>query len=165
MARRLALACCLAAALSLPYPTLADPGAKFELEVEGEDGEQVRVAVATGWLSALVRHSSIDCDGSDDRRTRRMATELDRRGEGGVYEFEDRDGNRVVARRSRGRLILEEVDDDGDRAVVEMPWVLAECLMLGREPAGGLAEWLAEEGFSLRIDARDGEGRVRISFD
>jgi hypothetical protein len=165
MARNILLAASVAAALVSPVPAVADSASTFKLEVRGDDGEHVKLELAAGWLSALLRHSTIECDGSDDRRTHRMAEALDRRGEGAVYEFESRNGDRVVSRRSRGRLILETFEDDGDRAVVEMPWVLAECWLLGREPAGGLARWMADEGVSLRIDGRDGRGRVRIAFD
>lgn len=165
MARNILLAASVAAALASPVPAVADSASTFKLEVRGDDGEHVKLELAAGWLSALLRHSTIECDGSDDRRTRRMAEALDRRGEGAVYEFESRDGDRVVSRRSRGRLILETFEDDGDHAVVEMPWVLAECWLLGREPDGGLARWMADEGVSLRIDGRDGRGRVRIAFD
>lgn len=160
--RRLALAALLCV---LPTAVGADSDGSFQLEVDGDDGEHVRIELSTGWIAALVRHATIDCEGSDDRRTRRMAEELDRRGEGGVYEFEDRDGDEVLARRSRGQLILETRERGGERAVVEMPWVLAECWMLGREPAGGLARWIAEKGFDLRVDARDGDERVRIALD
>jgi hypothetical protein len=159
---RLALA---AALLAAPVALAADSAPSFKLEVDGDDGERVRIELSAGWLSTLVRHATFDCEGSDDRRTRQMAEALDRRGEGSVYEFEDRDGDEVVARRSRGQLILETRERDGDQSVVEMPWPLAECWMLGREPAGGFAGWMADEGFTLRVDARDGEGRVRIRFD
>lgn len=165
MSRKALFACSLAVALALPFAASADDGTSLRLEVESDDGDQVRLELASGWLSALVRHATIDCDGSDDRRTRRMARELDRRGEGGVYEFVDSDGDRVVARRSRGQLILETTDDDGDRAVVEMPWALAECWMLGREPAEGLAGIVSDGGLALRIDARDGRDHVHISVD
>lgn len=154
----------LAVAL-LPAALAADSGPSFKLEVDGDDGERVRLELSAGWLSALVRHATIDCEASDDRRTRRMAEALDRGGEGSVYEFENRDGDEVVARRTRGQLVLETRDRGGDHAVVEMPWRLAECWMLGREPAGGFARWLADEGLSLRVDSRDGEDRVRISLD
>jgi hypothetical protein len=154
----------LAAAL-LPAALAADSGPTFRLEVDGDDGEHVRLELEAGWLTSIVRHATFDCDGADDRRTRRMAEALDRGGEGAVFEFEDRDGDHVVARRSRGQLILVTRERGGDRAVVEMPWKLAECWMLGREPAGGFADWLADEGLTLRVDARDGDGRVRFSFD
>jgi hypothetical protein len=159
---RLALA---AALLALPAALPADSGPTFRLEVDDDDGEQVRLELSSGWLSALVSRVAFDCDGADDRRTRLMAETLDRRGEGSVYEYEDRDGDEVVARRSRGQLILETRERGGDHAVVEMPWPLAECLMLGREPAGGFARWLEDEGVRLHVDARDGEGRVRVRFD
>jgi hypothetical protein len=165
MVLRPLLAPCLVAALALPLPALGDDRPTFRLDVRGDDGERIEIEVAASWLATLVRHSTLDCDASGDRRTRRMAEELDRRGEGAVYEFEDGDGDRVVSRRSRGRLVLETFDDDGDRAVVEMPWALAECLMLGREPDGGLGRWLADQGLSVRVDEGDGGGRVRISFD
>lgn len=151
--------------ISLPATLSADSDPSFHLEVHSDDGNEVRLELSSGWLSALVSRLDIDCDGSDDRRTRRMAEALDRSGEGGIYEFEDRDGDAVVARRTRGQLILETTERGGDKAVVEMPWPLAECLMLGREPAGGFSRWMSLEGFQLKVDARDGEDRVRIRFD
>lgn len=165
MSKKAMFASCLAAVLAMPLAAHADPRTTLRLEVESDDGEEVRIELASGWLSALARHATIDCDGSDDRRTRRMARTLDRRGEGSVYEFVDSDGDQVVARRARGQLILETTDEDGDRAVVEMPWVLAECWMLGRQPADGLAGLLSDGGLALRIDARDGGDRVHVSLD
>jgi len=155
----------LALFLAAPAVSLADSDSHLRLRIDGEDGGQINLDLSSSWLSSLLAAADITCDGSDDRQTRRMARELSRRGEGGVYEYRDHDGDRIVARRSRGQLILETRHRDGDRGVVELPWVLAECTMLGREPEGGLGRYLQREGLSLRIDARDGDGRVRLTFD
>jgi len=165
MPKRWILVAAAALLVTLPRPSLAESDSRLRLDVESSSGDHVHLDLGTGWLTSLIAAADVTCEGSDDRRTRRMAHELSRQGEGGVYEFRDRDGDAVTARRSRGQLILETRRGDGDRAVVEMPWLLAECTMLGREPEGGLTRYLRREGLSLKVDAHDGGDHVRLSFD
>jgi hypothetical protein len=95
-----------------------------------------------------------------------MMQSLAGQGEGGVYRFVDEDdGDQVVARRSRGALKIESTGGDGERAVVEMPWEVAQCLMLGVEPPGDLGRRIARGDARLRVDVRDRDGRVRVSLD
>lgn len=138
----------------------------FALLVTGEDGDNVRLEINSHWLGALVSAAEIECEEADDRDVREMMASLRRQGEGGVYEYRDRDdGDRVLARRSRGLLKLETRDRDGDRAIVEMPWETADCLMGGVPPEGDLGDRIVKGLASLKVDARDGESRVRLSIE
>lgn len=138
----------------------------LKVEVEGEDGERVSFSISSSGLAGLISRADfdLDCEGADDRQTRRMMVLLAEKGEGAIYRGEDDDGDPLVGRRRGGQLHIESRDDDGERAEIEMPWPLAECLLLGREPEGGLRRALDRGDLELRIDARDEGGRVRISI-
>jgi hypothetical protein len=155
----------LAAALILATSAVAaeEPG-RIEIEVEDETGETLDLEVASSWLGAVLQSFDIDCELADEPEVRRMAQRLDRGGEGTRYRFRDEQGADVVALRRHGRLLLEKSGEDGETATVEMPWRVAECLMLGREPEGGAAALFAD-GLRLRVDARDRESRVRVRID
>ena len=162
--RLAAVAACAAALILAPAAAFGDDGARFRLHISGDDGDKVDLDLSLGWVAALADWADVECDADTDRETRRMAQSLDRQGEGGVYEFDDDDGDHVVARRVRGTLRIESREKRGDLAKVEIPWPLAECLMLGREPAGGLARALEKGDFRVRIEGGDG-GKVTIDVD
>lgn len=164
--RRSARLAALAAALTL-LPAAAFAGSDsstFHLRVDGDDGGRVDLDLSLGWLAAFADWADFECEVDTDSDTRRMARSLDRQGEGGVYEFEDDDGDEVVARRMKGALKIENRDADGELSKVEMPWPLAECLFLGREPRGGLGRALAKGDFKIRVESDDGD-RVSIEVD
>jgi hypothetical protein len=170
--RILAPALALGLGLLLPVAAAAhDPGdhhddhATLKVHVEGDDGESVHFELGSGWLGALISAVDIECDAEGDADTRRMMKSLREQGEGGLYRFEDDDGDDVVARRRKGQLRIETREDDGERAVVEMPWEVAECLLLGVDPPGDLGHRIAAGDVQMKIDVRDGDGRVRISLD
>ncbi|KAB2966399.1 MAG: hypothetical protein F9K18_05675 [Thermoanaerobaculia bacterium] len=159
-----------AAALVFAVPASAgedkDSSPSLKIRVEGEDGSRVSVDVATGWLGAILDAADIECEAGADRQARAMMESLAAQGEGGVYRFEDEDdGDRVLARRSRGALKIESTGRDGEVALIEMPWEAAQCLMMGVDPAGDLGRRIARGDAQLRVDVRDREGRVRISFE
>ena len=161
---RLAALVAFAAALLLS-PAVAhadDDKSNLRLHIKGEDGGKLDLDLSLGWLASLVDWADIECDTQTDRQTRRMAQSLDRQGEGGVYEFENQDGDDVVARRVKSTLRIESREEHGELSTVEMPWPLAECLFLGREPRGGLAKALADGNFKVRIESSDGS---KISVD
>jgi hypothetical protein len=159
----LALAVAPARADDAPSPA-AGPPATLHIEVEDDDGGSLKLALAAGWLGALIESADIDCEPDGDRRSRAMMVSLRAQGEGGVYEFEAEDGDRVIARRSRGALKLETRGGDGERATIEMPWEAAECLILGVEPPGDLGRRIARGEARLELDAREDGSRVRISL-
>ncbi|HSM13380.1 MAG TPA: hypothetical protein VLA66_04875 [Thermoanaerobaculia bacterium] len=170
--RILAPALALGLGLALPVAAAAhDPGeshedhATLKVHVEGEDGESVHFELGSGWLGALISAVDIECDAEGDAETRRMMKSLREQGEGGFYRFEDDDGDDVVARRRKGQLRIETREEDGERAVVEMPWEVAECLLLGVDPPGDLGRRIAAGEAATKSDVRDGDGRVRISLD
>lgn len=159
-----------AAALVFAGPVSAgedkDSPPSLKIRVEGEDGSRVSVDVGAGWLGAILAAADIDCKAGADRQARAMMESLEAQGEGGVYRFEDEDdGDLVVARRSRGALKIESTGRDGELAVIEMPWEAAQCLMMGVDPPGDLGRRIARGDAKLRVDVRDRDGRVRISFD
>jgi len=166
--RRSAPLAALAAALVLlPSASFASSekgDSSFHLRIDGDDGGRVDVDLSLGWLATFLDWSDFECEADTDADTRRMARSLDRQGEGGVYEFEDDDGDEVVARRKDGALKIESKDHDGEIAKVEMPWPLAECLFLGREPHGGMARALERGDFKIRVEGKDG-GRVSVDVD
>jgi len=157
-----------AAALLLLLPAgaaLAAPD-RVLIHVADEDGEKLDLRLESGWIGALASLVGIECEASGDSRTLRMARRLDRGGEGTSYRFRDHDGDEVLALRRHGMLRIETRDArDGDSAVVEMPWKVAECFLLGREPEGGIGAFISDEGFDLRVDSNDGAGRVHIHID
>jgi len=162
----LALALPLAAAAHDPHGKGKDDHATLRVDVEDEDGTRVHFELGSGWLGALISAVDIECDADSDARTRKMMRSLRRQGEGGVYRFRDEDGDDILARRRMGQLRIETRDaDDGERAVVEMPWEVAECLISGIDPPGDLGRRIAEGDARMKIDVRDGDGRVRISLD
>jgi len=164
--RRSARLAALAAALTL-FPAAAfagSDGSTFHLRVDGDDGGRVDLDLSLGWLAAFVDWADLDCEVDTNSDTRRMARSLDRQGDGGVYEFEDDDGDEVVARRVKGALKIESRDADGELSKVEMPWPLAECLFLGREPHGGLGRALSRGDIRIRVEG-DGGDRVTIDVD
>lgn len=164
-ARPLAFALLAASTLALSAPAVADEdGSTFRLRITGSDGDRVDLDLSLGWIASLVDWADVECDADTDADTRRMARSLDRQGEGGVYEFEDDDGDEVVARRVKGSLRIESRERKGETAKVEMPWPLAECLFLGREPKGGLAGALRSGDFRVRVEGSDG-GKVSIDVD
>jgi hypothetical protein len=147
-------------------PALADgEPRRLRIEIDDRDGERIDLEISTGWLGALLEKVDIDCEATDDRRTRRMARHLDNAGEGSRYRYYDQDGDDVLALRRDGRLRLETLSEDGDQAVVEMPWEAAECFLLGRQPEGGIGRLIAREGLRLKVDSRDDDGRVRVWLD
>jgi len=173
--RRFATAALAAGMLGLAPLALAAPasaGAEKEtpptlrIRVEDDDGSRVNVDLSAGWLGAIVEAADIECEAESDRQARAMMESLDRQGEGGVHRFIDEDdGDQVVARRSRGALKLESTGRDGEVAVVEMPWEVAQCLVMGVEPPGDLGPRIARGDARLRVDVRDRDGRVRVSLD
>ncbi|MGH7858325.1 MAG: hypothetical protein ACREQY_13460 [Candidatus Binatia bacterium] len=165
-ASRTAVLVALAAALTLsPAAALAaDDDSSFRLHISGEDGGRLDLDLPLGWIASFVDWADVECDADTDRKVRRMMQSLDRQGEGGVYEFEDDDGDEVVARRVKGTLRIENREQRGEVAKVEMPWPLAECLILGREPEGGLARALKSGDFRVQIEGADG-GKLTIDVD
>jgi len=165
IAERLAAAALLlllpaGAAFAAPSPD------RIRIHVADEDGEKLDLRIESGWIGALASMVGIECEASGDSRTLRMARRLDRGGEGTSYRFRDHDGDEVLAVRRHGKLRIETRDaHDGDTAVVEMPWKVAECFLLGREPEGGIAAFISDEGFDLRVDSGDGYGRVHVHID
>lgn len=141
----------------------ADP--TLEIRVEGDDGASVRLSLSTGWLAGLIDEIHIECKTESDARTRETMASLDAAGEGAVREYVEDDGDRVVARRTRGQLVLETRERDGGRATVEMPWAAARCLMLGIEPDGDLGRRIASGEARLRLDVRDHGDRVRVRLE
>ena len=160
----LALGCSLVL-LAAGELAASDSPTRLQVKVDDERGGGVDLEIAASWIGNLLDTLDIDCDSSADRETRRMAEHLDRAGDGGRYRFRDHDGDDVVALRKGGQLRIETTGDDGDRAVVEMPWRLAECFLLGREPEGGVGRLLKSDGFRLRIDAEDGDSQVVVRID
>lgn len=164
----------LITALPAPPPASAaetaakdDPApAAFHLQVRGDDGDNVDLRLSSGWLGAIVSAATLECDGDADRDARRMMESLRDQGEGGVWKDRDRDGDRVLARRAKGQLKIETTDEEGERAFLEMPWELAECLMLGISPPGDLGRRIAsgEAKFRVEVAGRDG-GTVRMAIE
>src|SRR3990167_734528 len=62
-----------------------DSRGSFKLQVEGENGESVRLEFSTGWLGALIESADIECKAEADRDTRKMMATLAAQGEGGIY--------------------------------------------------------------------------------
>jgi hypothetical protein len=154
----------IAGMLALPLAALAaEP--RLRVDIIGENGGQVHLDLSASWLKSWLEFADVDCKADVDPSTRAMAASLAAQGEGGVYEFDQRDGDHVLARRARGELRLEVREPDRDRSVVEFPWALAECWLLGREPQEGLGRALTRDGFHVRIESHDGEERVRLSLD
>jgi hypothetical protein len=148
-----------------PLAAAAAEEARLRVDIVGEDGAQVHLDLSAGWLKGWLEFADIDCKAEVDAPTRAMAASLAAQGEGGFYEFDQADGDHVLARRARGELRLEVRDDDRERSVVEMPWTLAECWLLGREPRGGLGRVLARDGLHVRVESHDGADRLRLSLD
>ncbi len=145
----------------------SDPAkASLHLSVQGDDGENVDLHLSSGWLGAMVSAATLECDGDADADSRRMMRSLREQGEGGVWKERDGDGDLVLARRSKGMLKIETEGDDGDRAYVEMPWEVAECLMLGVSPGGDLGRRIAkgDAKFRIQVDDHDG-GTVRFAIE
>jgi hypothetical protein len=165
MARRttLALACVAALLASLPSAAAARDSS-FRLIVDGKQGGHLDVQLPAGWLTGLLASSSFECRADGDAEARELARSLDRQGEGGVFTWTDEHGRDAVARRSRGQLKIDVEDDQGKHSVLEMPWPLAECLLLGRQPEEGLARALGRGGVHVKIEGDDG-GLVRIFVD
>lgn len=154
----------LVGTIALPLSAAAaEP--RLRLDVVSDDGAEVHLDLSASWLKSWLEFADVDCRAEVDSPTRAMAVSLAAQGEGGVYEYEQRDGDHVLARRARGELRLEVRERDRDRSVVELPWSLAECWLLGREPQGGIGRALARDGLHVRIEAHDGEDRVRVSLD
>jgi hypothetical protein len=161
----LALAGTFAGAAAAEEPAAKPESGTMKLDIRSEDGSKVQLEISSGWIGALLSHSDIDCDGRRDRRTREMMSSLDGQGEGGVWKGRDDDGDRVLARRSRGMLKLESADEDGDLSTVEMPWEVAQCLLAGIEPAGDLGRRIASGEARIAIDLRDDGGRVSFRIE
>lgn len=163
------LVACFGAAALLAAPALAGDqktdAPDLDIRVEGADGGAVHLSFSGDWLGGLIESLHVSCRVDADRRTRAMMESLDAGGEGAVYEFTEDDGDRVVARRLRGLLVLETRERDGDRATVEMPWPTARCLLQGVAPEGDLGHRVAEGKARLRLDVSDHDGRVRIRLD
>jgi hypothetical protein len=143
-----------------------DHAASLKIDVQDRDGSTVHIDLASTWLAGLIRSADVACKGDADRQAREMMRALTDQGEGGVYTYsDDDDGDRVIARRSRGALKIESTNRRGETSVVEMPWEAAQCLMLGIKPSGDLGKRLARGEAQLRFDVRDRDGRVRISIE
>jgi len=156
------------AVLALPAAKAwaGDDKAELELRIEHDGEEKINLQIGSTWLGGLLAMAEIECDASGDRDVRRMMASLRDQGEGGVFEYVDRhDGDRVLARRSRGNLKIETYGNDGERATVEMPWETADCLMGGVAPAGALGDRIAKGLADLKIDVRDDDSRVRLKIE
>lgn len=155
----------LVAAPVLAGDTEKSEPASFSLHVESAEGDEVRIEASSGWLGALIAATDVECEGDADRQTRAMMEDLRRQGEGGFHRYRDEDdGDLVIGRRARGSLKLETRGDDGDRAVVEMPWEVAECLMMGIDPPGDLGRRIARGEAKLSIDVREGDAGDRVTL-
>lgn len=155
----------LLAAPALAGETKKSEPASFSLHVESAEGDEVRIEASSGWLGALIAAADVECEGDADRQTRAMMEDLRRQGEGGIHRYRDEDdGDLVIGRRARGSLKLETRGDDGDRAVVEMPWEVAECLMMGIDPPGDLGLRIARGEAKLSIDVREGDAGDRVTL-
>jgi len=165
MFRRPSLAIAALALFALPAVTAAKDSGSFRLIVDGKDGGHLDLQLPTGWLTDLIASSSFECRTDSDAEARKLATSLESQGEGGVYTWTDEHGREAVARRSRGQLKVDVEEEHGKHSVLEMPWPLAECLLLGREPDGGLGKALGRGGVHIKIEGDDDGGLVRIFFD
>ena len=165
-----AIGCAIAAAIVGPAHAgdeKKSSDTNLQVKIDDEDGTSIRVDLAGGWLGALVDSVDLACETHDtDEKARAMMKSLQEQGEGGVYRFTDPDDrDEVVARRSRGALKIEVTQPDGDLSRIEMPWEIAECLMLGVEPPGDLGRRVAKGEAKLRLDLRDDGSRIRLSLD
>lgn len=167
LASPLALICLAAlAAPAVPAAAEENPKANLEVNIEKDGKETLHLEIGSSWLGAILAAAEIDCERAHDRDVRRMMDSLRHQGEGGVYEYTDRDdGDRVLARRSRGNLKLETIGRDGERASVEMPWETADCLMGGVAPEGDLGQRIAAGLADLKVDIRDDDSRVRVTIE
>ena len=160
----------LAALALLLVPTTTaradDDKTEIQLQVEKDGEETLNVQIGSSWLGGLLAMAEIECEAARDRDVRRMMASLREQGEGGVFEYVDRDdGDRVLARRSRGNLKIETYGSADERATVEMPWETADCLMGGVAPAGSLGDRLAKGLADLKVDVRDNDSRVRLRIE
>ena len=164
-----AIGCALAAAVA--GPATAGDGKRedpsLRVHVEDEDGTSVRVDLSAGWLGALIESVELECDDhGTDRQAREMMKSLQEQGEGGVHRYTDVDDrDEVVGRRARGALKLEVTEPDGDVSRIEMPWEVAQCLLLGVDPPGELGDRIGRGEAKLRLDLRDDGNRIRLDLD
>lgn len=168
LAAPLALAATAAGAADRAAPSPGEAPASLHIQVRGDDGEDVDLRLSSGWLGALIRGATIECDADShsDGDGRRMMESLRAQGEGGVWKERGRDGDEVLARRTRGLLKIRSAERGGDQAEIEMPWELAECLMLGVVPGGDLGGRIArgEAKFSVHLEDDDGS-TVRLAIE
>lgn len=168
--RQMIVPCAFAAVAALALPATpawaGDDKAEIEVNVEKDGEETLHLQIGSSWLGGLIAAAEIECEASGDRDVRRMMASLREQGEGGVYEYRDPDdGDRVLARRSRGSLKIETYGRNDKRATVEMPWETADCLMGGVAPAGELGDRIARGLADLKIDVRDDDSRVRLRIE
>lgn len=131
---------------------------KVTLDLEDAEGDGISLTLSGRWLEEAVLDSigeSIDCDGTDDRQTRRMLEHLRAEGEGSSYTM--RDGDETTrARRRNGKLELRKYEKGEAPTRVVMPWAMGECMLGNPVPMRKLGD-----GFEMRIE-KDGELSLTI---
>lgn len=131
---------------------------KVTIDLGDVEADGISLSLSGKWLSEALRDSigeSIECDGTDDRDTRKMLLHLRENGEGSRYTM--RDGEETTrARRRKGKLELRKFEEGEKPTLVVMPWALGECMLGNPRPMRALGD-----GFEMTIE-KDGELSLRI---
>ena len=128
---------------------------RLSFELESVDGLLSVASTAIGGLAAGLFEEGLRCHRRVDGELYRALRQLERRGEGSRYRFED-GGDRVTLRRRGGQIRVRLEPEDGKRIDLSAPWALARCL-LGE---GGRIE--LPEDLELSVKSRDSRLEIRL---
>ena len=139
----------------------ADKDKGLTIDIEGDDDASVSISLSGDWADSIVEGllgADMNCDSDLDSDTEAMLRHLKRKGPGSKYTLED-DEQTIRARRRKDSWEMDIDKDDGMKAKVVLPWVLAEC-MLGDKKAmerhrgqGELAFVIEDDGvLSIRLE-------------
>lgn len=128
---------------------------RLSFELESVDGLLSVASTAIGSLAAGLFEEGLSCDSRVDGEVYQALRQLERRGEGARYRFED-GGDRVTLRRRGGQIKVRLEPEDGRRIDLSAPWVLARCLL----GDGGRIE--LPKDLELSVKSRDSRLEIRL---
>lgn len=147
----IALLCISASAFASSHE---DRSLSFELE--SVDGLLSVSSTVIGELAAGLFEDGLSCRSRIDGEVYQALRQLERRGEGARYRFED-GGDRVTLRRRAGQIRVRLEPENGRRVDLSAPWALARCLL-------GEGERI-ELPRDLELSVKSRESRLEIRLD
>ncbi len=128
---------------------------RLSFELESVDGLLSFASTAIGGLATGLFEEGLSCRSRVDGEVYQALRQLERRGEGSRYRFDD-GGDRVTLRRRGGQIRVRLEPEDGKRVDLSAPWALARCLL------GDGDRIELPKDLELSVESRDSRLEIRL---